>query len=101
MVESLNQLDSIFRKTFDLKEVDLKTFSPLTLAYLGDAVYELVIRSIIVEHGNAPVNKLHKRSSRLVKAQTQAEAAIKLLDVFTEEEMAELDRRLHTVKREK
>ena len=35
MVESLNQLDSIFRKTFDLKGVDLKTFSPLTLAYLG------------------------------------------------------------------
>ena len=88
MVESLNQLDSIFRNTFDLKEVDLKTFSPLTLAYIGDAVYELMIRSIIVEHGNAPVNKLHKRSSRLVKAQTQAEAAVKLLDVFNEEEMA-------------
>ena len=88
MVESLNQLDSVFRQTFHLKEVDLKTFSPLTLAYLGDAGYELMIRSIIVEHGNAPVNKLHKRSSRLVKAQTQAEAAIKLMDVFTEEEMA-------------
>lgn len=88
MVESLNQLDSVFRQTFNLKEVDLKTFSPLTLAYLGDAVYELMIRSIIVEHGNAPVNKLHKRSSRLVKAQTQAEAAIKLMDVFTEEELA-------------
>ena len=88
MVESLNQLDSVFRQTFNLKEVDLKTFSTLTLAYLGDAVYELMIRSIIVEHGNAPVNKLHKRSSRLVKAQTQAEAAIKLMDVFTEEEMA-------------
>lgn len=87
MVESLNQLDSVFRQTFNLKEVDLKTFSPLTLAYLGDAVYELMIRSIIVEHGNAPVNKLHKRSSRLVKAQTQAEAAIKLMDVFTEEEL--------------
>ena len=59
-----------------------------SLAYIGDAVYELMIRSIIVEHGNAPVNKLHKRSSRLVKAQTQAEAAVKLLEVFTEEEMA-------------
>ena len=41
-----------------------------------------------MEQGNAPVNKLHKRSSRLVKAQTQAEAAVKLLDVFTEEELA-------------
>ena len=89
MVESIMELDSKFRESFSLKEVDLKTFSPLTLAYIGDAVYELMIRSIIVEHGNAPVNKLHKRSSRLVKAQTQAEAAVKLLDVFTEEEMAE------------
>lgn len=88
MVESINQLDFEFRQSFDLKEVDLKTFSPLTLAYIGDAVYELMIRSIIVEHGNAPVNKLHKRSSRLVKAKTQAEAALRLQDVFTEEEMA-------------
>lgn len=88
MDESLNALDSKFREAFDLQAVDLKTFSPLTLAYIGDAVYELMIRSIIVERGNAPVNKLHKRSSRLVKAQTQAEAAAKLQDVFTEEEMA-------------
>ena len=69
MVESISSLDILFRENFDLKEVDLKTFSPLTLAYIGDAVYELMIRSIIVERGNAPVNKLHKRSSRLVKAQ--------------------------------
>ena len=62
--------------------------SPLALAYIGDAAYELVIRSIIVEQGNAPVNKLHKRSSRLVKAKTQAEAAARLMDVFTEEELA-------------
>ena len=41
-----------------------------------------------MEQGNAPVNKLHKRPSRLVKAQAQAEAAVKLLDVFTEEELA-------------
>ena len=68
--------------------MDLKTYSPLTLAYIGDAAYELVIRSLVVEQGNAPVNKLHKRSSRLVKAQAQAEAAVKLLDVFTEEELA-------------
>ena len=47
-----------------------------------------MIRSLVVEQGNAPVNKLHKRSSRLVKAKAQAEAAVKLLDVFTEEEMA-------------
>ena len=88
MEESISQLDGAFRETFGLEAVDLKTYSPLTLAYIGDAVYELVIRSIIVEKGNAPVNKLHKRSSQLVKAKSQAEAAVKLMDVFTEEEMA-------------
>ena len=87
MEESRSRLDGAFRETFRLEAVDLKTYSPLTLAYIGDAVYELVIRSIIVEKGNAPVNKLHKRSSQLVKAKSQAEAAVKLMDVFTEEEL--------------
>lgn len=88
MEESVSSLNRKFRETFGLEPVDLKTYSPLTLAYIGDAAYELVIRSLVVEQGNAPVNKLHKRSSRLVKAQTQAEAAVKLMDIFTEEEMA-------------
>ena len=88
MEESISGLNQKFRETFDLEPVDLKTYSPLTLAYIGDAAYELVIRSLVVEQGNAPVNKLHKRSSRLVKAQAQAEAAVKLLDVCTEEELA-------------
>ena len=88
MEERVSGLNRTFREIFDLQPVDLKTYSPLTLAYIGDAAYELVIRSLVVEQGNAPVNKLHKRSSRLVKAKAQAEAAVKLLDVFTEEEMA-------------
>ena len=101
MEESISSLNQKFRETFDLEPVDLKTYSPLTLANIGDAAYELVIRSLVVEQGNAPVNKLHKRSSRLVKAQAQAEAAVKLLDVFTEEELAVYKRgrnaRAHTM----
>lgn len=88
MEESVSVLQRKFRETFGIGSLDLRNYSPLTLAYIGDAAYELVIRSIIVEQGNAPVNKLHKRSSRLVKAKTQAEAAAKLMDVFTEEELA-------------
>ena len=86
MEEAVSLLTKI-KQEFNCKEVDIRTYSPLTLAYIGDAVYELVIRSIIVEKGNAPVNKLHKRSSQLVKAKSQAEAAVKLMDVFTEEEL--------------
>ena len=101
MEESVSGLNRKFRETFGLEPVDLKTYSPLTLAYIGDAAYELVIRSLVVEQGNAPVNKLHKRSSRLVKAQDPAEAAVKLLDFFTEEELAvykrERNARSHTM----
>ena len=88
MEESVSVLQQKFRETFGIGSLNLRNYSPLTLAYIGDAAYELVIRSIIVEQGNAPVNKLHKRSSRLVRAKAQAEAAVKLMDVFTEEELA-------------
>lgn len=85
METSLNQLFSMINEKNNNQVQDIKTYSPLTLAYIGDAVYELVIRTKIVGHGNAPVNKLHKRSSQLVKASAQAEI-IKLLEPMLSEE---------------
>lgn len=79
---STNSID----KFFGIESKDLKSFSPLTLAYIGDAVYEIVIRTIIVEKGNAPVNKLHHKASSLVKALAQREAMEKILPFLTEEE---------------
>lgn len=67
---------------------DVRGYSPLTLAYIGDAVYELLIRTMVVTTANAPVNKLHKKSSLLVKAGTQSAMAEALQPVFTEEELA-------------
>ena len=52
---------------------EIKKYSPLTLAYLGDCVYEIVIRTMFVYQGNAPVNKLHARSCQLVKAKSQSD----------------------------
>lgn len=75
------------RALFDLEQEDIKTYSPLTLAYIGDAVYELVIRTMIISKGNAPVNKLHKRSSALVKASAQAQMMKVLEPMLTEEEL--------------
>lgn len=72
----------------DLKKPDLKTFSPLTLAYIGDVIYELVIRTILVHDGNAPVNKLHKKASNLVKAPAQKASFQKIKEELTEEEMS-------------
>jgi ribonuclease-3 family protein len=64
----------------------LKNYSPLTLAFLGDAVYELLVREALVKEGNRPVNKLHTLSVERVRAAFQAEAAERLADTFTEEE---------------
>ena len=60
------------KELFYLEDQDLRSYSPLTLAYIGDGVYELVIRTILVKKGNCPVNRLHKKASSLVKAGAQS-----------------------------
>lgn len=87
MEESLSLL-SLINHSFDLKEVDVRTYSPLTLAFIGDGIYDIIIRTVIVEHSNRPVNELHRRTSRFVKANTQALMIQALLPVLTEEEEA-------------
>ena len=60
--------------------------SVLGLAYIGDGVYELIIRTILVKRGNCPVNQLHKKASSLVKAAAQSAMMEKIEPVLTEEE---------------
>ena len=60
------------KELFHLEDQDLRSYSPLTLAYIGDGVYELIIRTILVKKGNCPVNRLHKKASSLVKAAAQS-----------------------------
>ena len=74
---------SYIKELFQLEDTDIRTYSPLTLAYI-----ELVIRTILVEKGNTQVNKLNQRANRLVKASAQSEMIEKLKPHLTEEEMA-------------
>lgn len=69
-------------------KVDVKTYSPLALAYMGDAVYEIIIRTMIVSKANQQVNKYHKKASGYVKAEAQAKMIVKLEPHLTEEELA-------------
>lgn len=85
MEESLSLLEQI-KKEFELEEVDLASYSPLTLAFVGDCIYDLIIRTVVVERHNASPNRLHKEKSRLVKAQTQAAMILALQDELTETE---------------
>lgn len=77
-------------KTFQMKQVDIRTYSPLTLAYIGDGIFELVIRTVLVSRGNCQANKLHKRASAIVKATNQEQMIQYLLDAgaLTEEEQS-------------
>lgn len=87
MEEGVNFL-TFYKEIFRLKQADAGTYSPLVLAYIGDAVYELMIRTKIVNDGNMQVNKLHRKSSSLVKAKTQADLIKMLKPYLTEEETA-------------
>lgn len=73
-------------KPFNIERKEAKEFSPLVLAYIGDAVYELMIRSILVSRGNRPVNKLNKDATSLVKAGAQSEIVKLISDKLSEEE---------------
>lgn len=74
------------REQFQLKQQDVRSYSPLALAYIGDGIYELVIRTMVIGWGNRPVNDLNKLSISYVKAETQAKMIIALKEELTEEE---------------
>ena len=82
------QLAGYIRDYYDIEEKDIKTYSPLALAYIGDGIYDLVIRTFVIEKGNAPVNKLHRKVAKMVKATAQAELFYKIEKDLTEEEMS-------------
>ena len=87
MEESLSLLEKI-KQVFGCKEQDVRAYSPLALAYIGDAIYDLVIRSVLVERANRSPNDLHKKATRYVKAEAQAKMIVALLEELTEEETA-------------
>lgn len=87
MEESITILEAI-KKEFACKEMDIRTYSPLTLAYIGDAIYDLVIRTVVVERGNSSANNLHKKTVTYVNARVQAQMIDALEEELTEEEKA-------------
>lgn len=82
----MEQIITEINNQFGLKEVNPNTYSPLNLAYIGDSIFDVVVKTVLVERGNCPVNKLHKRASEFVKAVSQASIVDHLKDELTEEE---------------
>lgn len=68
-------------------DFDLRNYSPLSLAYIGDAVYELMVRRLVMEHGSCSVNKMHKITSSYVMASSQSELIRLIKEELTKEEL--------------
>jgi ribonuclease-3 family protein len=88
MEESINNISLLeqIHNEFGSEGVDIRTYSPLTLAYIGDAIFEMIIRTLIVEKGQRATNTLHKHTTKIVCAQTQAQMIEAVFDFLNEEE---------------
>lgn len=70
------------------REVNPDGLSPLNLAFVGDGVYEMLVRESLVLDANRPVKDLHRESVKYVSAKAQTEAYFKIKDSLSEKEEA-------------
>ncbi|NLT08043.1 MAG: ribonuclease III [Ruminococcus sp.] len=75
-----------------LTEREANSYSPLSLAFLGDSVYDTLVREYLLRQANMPVAKLHSAKIKLVCAEFQSEAYDSLSDILTEHELSVLKR---------
>ena len=88
MEEGMMDLPEEIRARFELEKVDLRTYSPLGLAFIGDGIYDLIIRTLVMEKGNRPANELNRRKVKYVNAAAQAEISDVIQEILTEEEVS-------------
>jgi ribonuclease-3 family protein len=80
-------LAAVLRKEFDVPGEPMNRYSPLALAFMGDSVYEIIIRSIVVQTANRPAGQLNKLKVKFVNAAAQAQIIEALESELTEEEL--------------
>lgn len=88
----INSNDFLEKSNVNWDERDARMMSPLQLAYLGDAVYELLVRTSLVNKKNVSVNELHKEAVKYVKAEAQAKIVFSMENKLTEDEWAMIKR---------
>lgn len=69
------------------KNCDIHSLSPLTLAFVGDSVYDLLVRQHLVSLANRPVKELNQRKVTLVNCKSQADAVKVIIDSLSEDEL--------------
>ena len=79
-------MENYFQMNFTVREVN--ALSNLGLAHMGDCVFEILCRAYLCAQGGKTVDRLHRDTIQMVKAQSQAKFVDKLLPLLTEEELA-------------
>ncbi len=75
-----------FEEALGFGEADIGSYSPLVLAYVGDTVFDLMIKSMVVNEGNRQVQKIHERASHYVQASAQSQMMRVIQPLLSEEE---------------
>ncbi len=79
-------INSYIKSWFGMERVDVATYSPLTLAYIGDEIYDLIIRTVVVGRGNTKPANLHYAASQLVRAHAQSQMMRTIEPMLTQKE---------------
>ncbi|MDO5387606.1 MAG: ribonuclease III domain-containing protein [Clostridia bacterium] len=77
---------------FKYKNADPKTLNSLALAFIGDTIFDLLTRGMILAEGNTPVNVMHKKAKAIVNASSQSQMYYAIENILTEEELGVLKR---------
>lgn len=75
-------------ETLELPDIETELYSPLVLAYIGDCVFDLIIKSMVISRGNKQVQKLHEETSKYVQASAQSAMMRAMQPYLTEGEHA-------------
>lgn len=73
-------------------DVDIRTYSPLALAYMGDSVFDMCVRTYILKKANTTPNKLHNKAKSYVNATSQSKMYKYIIEKVSEEEISILKR---------
>ena len=84
------------KKSFPGEFLPVNQYSALSLAYIGDGIYEIYVRSFLISQADQKVNALHKQATKFVCAAAQAEFYHKIEGILTEEEQAVFHRGRNT-----
>jgi len=85
--KNIDDLAGVIRERFEIPGEPMNRYSPLALAFMGDSVFEIIIRSIVVQTANRPAGQLNKIKVKFVNAAAQAKMIEALESELTDEEM--------------